>query len=286
MTMPMLLPFLVFAAIPLVWLVWMSFTSYTTKDPADWVGLENYRVLLADPFWWRAVRNTLYIAGVQTVVQVTLGLLLAVLVKRTIRGSNVFRTIFFLPFVTAVSVIGVIFSFLLRPHRGIINSLLVQVGAIDQAIDFLGSKDTAMMSIIVVSVWSGFGITMVLFLAGMESIPKDIYEAGEIDGAGAIAQFWYLTLPLLRPIVVVITLLSIVSAVNIFDVVKTLTGSGPAGATQVINTYMYSYFFSGTTNPGVFEIGYASSVAVTSSILTAIVGAIYLLAARKRNLSR
>lgn len=280
MVLPQAIPFLLFTLVPLGWAVYLSFTSYDGFSSPSWVGLHNYSLLIHDRSWWQAVQTTFIFSGAKMAIEIPLALGLALLLNRRIHLGNLFRTIFFMPHVISIAVMGVIFYFLLRPEAGIVNGLLNDVGILHSQVDWLGHRWTALGSLVAVGVWSGFGINTVLFLVGLQTVPRELYESARTDGASAWQQFRFVTLPLLSPMLRVITILTIVSTLRSFDLVKTLTDGGPAGGTDVMFTYLFSYYFS-SDNPGQF--GYASALSVAASIIIAIVSLIYLYLSRQRD---
>lgn len=280
LSIPALLPFTLFVILPIFYALFLSFTEYNGFLTPEWVGLDNYRAVLGDDYWWQSVRNTFVLAFGQMVIEIPLALMLAVFLNRNLRFTGLFRTVFFLPHVISVAVMGVVFYFLFRPLDGVINELLQTVGLIGDDIDWLGSGDTAMLSLILVAVWFGFGVNTILFLVGLQTIPKEIYESASIDGAGSWRLLRSITLPLLTPILRVIVMLSIVFSMRTFDLVKTLTNGGPAGETDVMFTYLFNYYFGGLDRGS--QYGYASALAVVASLIIAAISLIYLFFSRDR----
>ena len=167
---------------------------------------------------------------------------------------------------------GIIFFFLLRPRNGVINELLILIGVLSEPTDFLATRVSSLLSLVSVGVWANFGFSMVLLLAGLQTIPKDVYESAAIDGANALQSFRYITVPLIAPILKIVLMLSIVFALRSFDIVKTLTDGRPAGTTHVMFTYMFGLFFGVDRAP---RIGYASALAVTATVLIGVVSYFY-----------
>ncbi|GAA3637847.1 sugar ABC transporter permease [Microbacterium awajiense] len=280
MSLPVLLPFIVFSLVPIVYVVFLSFTSFNGFRPPEWIGLENYEDLMGDASWWQSVINTLVLAVGIIAIQIPLALLLAVVVSGRIRGAGAFRTVYFIPEVISLAVVGVIFYFLFRPNNGVINELLQGIGILQSDVDWLGNGTTAMIALIMVGVWSGFGINTVFFIVGLQTIPGELYESAEMDGAGPWQRFRLITLPMLAPIMRVVMMLSIVFTMRSFDLVKTLTNGGPAGQTEVMFTYLFEYYFGTTRAP---QYGYGSALAVVSSIIIAIISVAYLWLSRNRD---
>lgn len=278
MMLPQMMPFLLFTVAPLAWVVYLSFTDYDGFSTPSLVGLQNYRDLLNDASWWHSVVVTGQFAVLKVAFEIPLSLGLAVLLNRKLRLGGLFRTIFFLPHVVSVAILGIIFYFLLRPENGIVNGLLRSLGVLDHDFDWLGHPWSALGSLVVVGVWSGFGLNTVLFLIGLQNVPKELLESASIDGANAWQSFRFIVVPLLAPMMRVIVILTIVFTLRSFDLVKTLTDGGPAGSTDVMFTYMFGYYFSSDRGS---QIGYASALSVTASVIIAVVSVLYLLSAQR-----
>lgn len=269
-----------FGIIPLFWLVVTSFTDYDGFLRFAFVGLENYIEVMGDSRWWRAVANTLIIAVCAVALQIPLGFALAVILNAVSRRiATTFRTIFFLPYIIPAMICGVLFGFLVGPTRlGVVNDLLMNMGLVESPITFLGTRLGALIAIIVATAWMDFGFTLLLFHAGLQSVPPELYEAASLDGATRLRALRSITIPLLRPIISVVLLLSIVSVMRSFDLVISLTNGGPAGASDVMFTHIYQLFFG----QAVFSrIGYASAVSVVASVIIAVsVGLVFLMMRR------
>lgn len=279
MALPSLIPLVLFALLPVAYVVFLSFTRYNGVTSPQWIGLVNYQQMLKDGAWWQSVLITLIFALGQIVIGLPLSLFLATLLNSGLKGMAVFRGIFFLPYVISIAVIGVVFYFLLRPVNGVVNGILQALSIISVDVDWLGNQGTALASLILVGVWSTFGINLIFFLVGLQTVPKDLLESAQLDGASTLQQFRHITLPLLAPITRVVVVLSIVFSLRSFDLVKTLTDGGPAGQTSVMYTYLFDYFFG--TDRG-SQYGYASALAVGASIIAAIVSLVYMGLARDR----
>ena len=283
MAIPALVPFVLFALVPIGYVVYLSFTRYNGVTDPVWVGVDNYVLAFGDHRWWGSVGNTFFLAVGTILIEIPLALLLATFLNSRLRGSSVFRTIFFVPYVVSIAVMGVVFFFLLRPVNGAINGMLQALGVLSAPVDWLGSQPTAMAALIAVSVWAGFGINTVFFLVGLQTIPRELYESAELDGANKWQQFVSITLPMLAPVFNVVLMLSIVFALRSFDIVKTLTDGGPAGGTEVMFTYIFDFFFGLDRGS---QYGYASALAVIASVIIAIVSMLYVSATRRREVQK
>ncbi|MFI6391451.1 carbohydrate ABC transporter permease [Nonomuraea sp. NPDC050540] len=253
---PVLVGFGVFYLYPAVRGAWFSMTDWNMLSEPEFVGLDNYERLVGDPLFWNAMKVTGFYVVMTVVVQVGLGLLLAALLHRLTR-SLVVRTLMVVPWLVPGVTTALLWMWLLDANLGFVNHLLVGLGLPNQG--FLTSPDLALPSISLINSWSGTGYTALLLYAGMLLIPKQIYEASAIDGAGELRLFFKVTLPLLRPILAFVLVISLITAVQVFDTVAVATkpGGGPVNATRVIYFYIYQRAF---TN---FQMGYASAMALT-----------------------
>ncbi|MFE0155496.1 carbohydrate ABC transporter permease [Nonomuraea sp. NPDC059007] len=253
---PVLVGFGVFYLYPAVRGAWFSMTDWNMLSEPEFVGLDNYERLVGDPLFWNAMKVTGFYVVMTVVVQVGLGLLLAALLHRLTR-SLVVRTLLVVPWLVPGVTTALLWMWLLDANLGFVNHLLVGLGLDNQG--FLTSPGLALPSISLINSWSGTGYTALLLYAGMLLIPKQIYEASAIDGAGELRLFFKVTLPLLRPILAFVLVISLITAVQVFDTVAVATkpGGGPVNATRVIYFYIYQRAF---TN---FQMGYASAMALT-----------------------
>jgi raffinose/stachyose/melibiose transport system permease protein len=270
MALPSLLPFLLFHLIPIGWVVYISFTYYDGFSAPVWAGLANYSALLHDMSWWLAVRNTFVFGVGKLLIELPLALLLAVLLNQKIFGSTWLRTCFFLPHTISMMVMGIIFVFIFQPYQGVLNAILLALHVISAPLDYLGQPTSAMLCLIIVGVWSSVGGAMILLLAGLQSISRELCESAALDGAGMLQQLRYITIPLLGPVLRLVILLSIVGTMRSFDLVKILTDGGPYASTEVMFTYIFRYFFTDSN-----QIGYGAALGVTASIIIALVALLY-----------
>lgn len=238
MALPSLIPLVLFALLPVAYVVFLSFTRYNGVTSPQWIGLDNYQLMFKDQSWWQAVLITLVFAVGQIVIGLPLSLLLAMVLNSGIKGMGLFRGLFFLPYVISIAIIGIVFYFLLRPDNGVINGILQALNLLSTDVDWLGSQGTALASLVLVGVWSNFGINMVFFLVALQTVSKDLLESAQLDGANAIQRFRHVSLPLLAPITRVVVVLSIVFSLRSFDLVKTLTDGGrPVRLTSCTPTF-------------------------------------------------
>lgn len=269
MCAPTILLFLVFMAFPILFVLYTSLLNWDGINSildAKWVGLENYRNLIGDAVWWTAVRNTVLYAAIKLAAELPLALLIAMVLSSKLRGATLFRTIGFLPVVTSIAVVSLAFTFFFSPLGGAFNTLLLNVGLIDAPIAFLGERRYAFWTVTGVAVWHDLGINMVFFLAALQTVSRDLYEAADLDGAGPWSKFREITLPAIRPMTVVIVMLSLAGSLKVFDHFAVMTGGGPGFSTTTMVLYMFRYTSFGggglAGNQTIPNIGYGSTVAI------------------------
>ncbi len=274
---PALVLIAVFFVVPVVASVVLSLTDfdiYAVASRANLrvVGLENYRRLLLDPLFWVALRNTFVFVVVAGPISIGLSLAAAVLLSaRAVRLKALFRTIFFLPVVTTLVAIAVVWRYIYHPRFGLLNHALAVVGI--GPVDWLGDPRFAMPAIILMAIWKNFGFNMVIFIAGLQSIPERVYEAARVDGAGAAAQFRWITLPMLAPTFLFVLVITMIGYFQLFAEPYVMTQGGPAHATLSIVLLMYLRGFRWWT------MGYAAAVAF---VLFTIILALTLVTLRLR----
>ena len=262
---PALLLFAFVVLVPSARGVYYAFTDWDGLSPNfSFVGLGNFVEMVSDPAAKQAVAHTLVIAVAITVIQNGIGLLLALGVNSAIKSRNVLRVLLFAPAVITPLVTAYLWRNLLGPD-GAVNSLLDAVGLGFLRQDWLGDPDLALWSIVGVIVWQFAGYSMVIFLAGLQSVPREIYEAAAIDGAGPVRRFWSVIRPLLAPAFTINLMLSIIGGIKLFDQVYALTGGGPGHATDTLSTLIYKDAFT------LGEFGYSVALAVVLTIVVAVV---------------
>lgn len=249
--LPYILPVLVlygyFLAYPMLDSVRLSFFEWSgfRADEQVFVGFRNYvRMFTADPVFWTATRNTLIWVVLTLLVPMMIGLLLALGLNRQMWGRNAMRSIFYIPSVFASITVAAMWRWIYNPTLGLVNQFLEQVGLGDWAKVWLGDPNIAIYSVFVASIWQAVGFPLVLFLAGLQSVPQELVEAAKIDGAGAWHVFTTVTLPALRPTTVVVVILTIINSLKVFDLIVGMTGGGPAQSTQVLALWAYTQSFS------------------------------------------
>ncbi|MFC5827609.1 carbohydrate ABC transporter permease [Nonomuraea insulae] len=262
---PFLLLYLGFTLWPLAATVWYSFFDWSGIGPIDnFVGTGNYTSILADGLFWESVGNTVLFAVLNTAIKLPLSLIVAILLTRKwLRGKKIFRTMFFAPLIIPVAMAGLIFTYLLNPSNGALNAILKDLGLIDESVDVFAGRWSAMIVVVLVSIWQVFGQYMIYWMAALQNVPDDVYEAADIDGASEWQKLTRITLPIIKPVAVVILLLALVNSMHVFGLVVTLTGGGPGTSTYVVSYFIYQEAFGSVP----FQYGYASAAALLFSVL-------------------
>ena len=250
---PSVLGFIVFAAYPTVRGIYLSFTDFRVLTPPVWAGLDNYIALAGDAVFWRSLSTTLYFVLLTVVLTIVVSTSIAVVLHRLTK-STALRGVIILPFLISNVVAGVVWSWMLDSQLGIVNVALEAVSG--ETVRFLSDANWVVPSLALITVWKSMGYTSILIFAGLQTIPEQVYEAGRMDGAGEPAMFRRLTLPLLRPIMALVVVLTVISAFQVFDIVSVTTKGGPANSSNVLQMYIYDKAF------GQFDFGYASTMSL------------------------
>lgn len=253
MLAPALILLGIFVFWPIIDVVMLSFTTGSfTRAGIQWNGLRNYLRLLIDPDFWRIMANTVYFTVATVIPSLGIPLVLAVLLNQSIALRGLFRTAYFIPSITSLVAVGLGFRWLFQTN-GPVNTLLMNAGL--EPIPWLSSPLWAMPVLIVLSTWKQIGFNLVVFLAGLQTIPMNRYEAAELDGANAWQKFWHITLPGLRPTLVFATVTTAIFTLRSFEQVYVVTSGGPLNSTNILVYYIYEQAFS------LFDFGYASAAA-------------------------
>lgn len=264
--LPFLVLLLIFHTWPVLFGTYLAFTEYNIISAPKWVGLDNFRELFADEQFWSGLKNSLKYILVVPVIQV-LAILVALLVNRPLKGIGFFRTAYYVPVVTSFAVVGLIWTWMYQ-QSGPVNTLLMALGLMKEDHSLLNNPATALLAVMFVTLWKGIGYYMVLYLAGLQSIAPELEEAAVIDGASRTQVFWNITLPSLRPTILVCSLLSTISAIKVFEEIVVMTQGGPAGSTYSVLFYSYSRAFQD------FKYGLAAASSIIVAIISIIFGLI------------
>nr|WP_207714561.1 sugar ABC transporter permease [Clostridium butyricum] len=272
--LPALIPLGVFWLFPMGEAIFMSFTDWDYMSSAyNIVGFENYRNIFSDSMFYDALKNTLVFTLGTLVPTIALGLLAAVILRKKITGSAIYKAIIFSPWVTPTVVISIVWSWIFEPQYGLANYILQLLNMPKS--QWLQSSDTAMTAVILVTVWKGFGWAMIFYLTALERVPKELYEAAAVDGAGSWQKFKKITLPLISPTTFFLTIITTINSIQAYDQIQVLTQGGPSGSTRTI---LYLYYQTAFEN---FNIGEATSIAVIILLIIGALAGIQFIASKK-----
>lgn len=268
---PMVILLLVFTIYPLF--ASLGYTLYQWNgigDPSEYVGLDNFVRVIHDTIFWNSFLHTFIYTVVLVPIQLTLALILALVLNNPkLRFATFYRSVFFIPVVTSPAVVGIVVQLILTNFGDDLNNVLLNLHITHEHIDWLGDPRFALGVIIAVGIWNTLGYNLVYFLAGLQTIPTELYEAGQIDGANSFARFIYITVPMLRGVGLIILILAILGSLQVFDLVQVLTGGGPYFATEVVNTYIFHQAFGGFSTSTAIQpnIGFASAASFFYGLL-------------------
>lgn len=253
---PGVIIFSLFTVAALIFALYLTLHEWNIIQPeTPFVGLDNYREMLADEKYRESIINTFYFTGGSVPLSMAIGLLLALLLNQPIRFRGLFRTMYYLPVVTPLIASAILWKWLYNSNYGLFNYYLLKGHLISEPLLWLSDRNLAMPSIILMTVWGGVGFSMVVYLAGLTAIPEDLYEAAEIDGAGAFQRFWYITLPMLSPTTLFLLVIGIIGSFQVFGQIFVMTQGGPVGRTTTMVYFIYEAAFK------FYEMGYASTLA-------------------------
>ena len=264
--LPTALLFTLFTLWPVLASLWYSLLNWNGFDASGtFVGLTNYVELTRDPLFWNALRNTLLFMVITVPIRVSLALAAAIVLNNPrLPFARFFRTALFLPVVTTTAIVGIVMVFIFDPASGQVNLGLLTLHLVRHPINFLGSSSNALFTAMAVFIWKWFGITLIYWLAALQTVPVALYEAARMDGANAWQLFRQITAPLLVPFAVIIVLITALDTLRVFDLILTLTGGGPDFSSEVMEVYIYRWAFA-SASP---RLGYASAAAEFFGLLT------------------
>lgn len=262
--LPNLLGFAIFTLVPMVFSLGLALMSWDGANQVSWVGLENFKNLLDDSTFKIALKNTFWYVGGTVPLTMICSLGLAVLLNQPIRGRNIFRTIYFFPYVASLVAVAVVWNMLFFPSAGPVNEFLRAIG-VENPPRWSASVDWAMPTVILASIWRNMGYYMIIYLAALQGIPRILYEAAEIDGASAWQKFRYVTVPMLTPATFFISIMLTITSFKVFDLIMVMTNGGPGRATNVLVIHTYNTAFRQ------FKFGYSSAIAMVLFVLVMVI---------------
>jgi multiple sugar transport system permease protein len=256
MIAPGVIIFSVFTLAALIFAIYLTFHRWSIIEPdKPYVGLQNYQDMIHDERFTQSILNTVYFTGASVPITMAIGLFLALLLNQPIRGRAVFRTAYYLPVVTPFVVSALLWKWLYNGDYGLFNYYLVKGHLIDEPLLWLSDKNLAMPAVVLMSIWSGVGFSMVVYLAGLQAIPEQLYESAKLDGAGTLRRVWYVTIPMLRPTTLFLLVIGIIGSLQVFTQIFVMTSGGPVNKTTTMVYYMYLWAFK------YYDMGYASTLA-------------------------
>ncbi|PWW31311.1 carbohydrate ABC transporter membrane protein 1 (CUT1 family) [Cytobacillus oceanisediminis] len=252
---------------PMLNAIWLSFTDYNMVTESSFIGFENYKELFADKLFWKVLGQTFLYLIVVVPILVILPIFLAILVNQQVKGISFFRSAYYVPVVTSMVVVGIMWKWVYA-DTGILNYFLQSIGIIDEPVHWLTSTSTSIFAVMAVTIWKGLGYYMVIYLAGLQSIPSDLYEAADIDGASKWKQIIHITIPLLMPSILIVSIMSSISAMKVFEEIYVMTGGGPLNSSKTLVFYIYQEAFEK------LKMGYASAAGVVLFLITLVLSII------------
>lgn len=273
---PTFIGLMVLNVIPLIESLVMSFQEVSTFGTSHFVGLDNYRQMFSDPEFWRSLGNTMFYTLTQVPVTIVLSLIFAVFMNTKVKAVGLYRTIFFLPMIAAPAAVAMVWRWLFNSEYGLINAILGKLG-LDNTIQWITDPDIAIWSIIIVGIWSAVGYNMILLLAGLQEIPKEYYEAAVVDGAGSFRQLFSITLPLLSPQLFFVSVTSVISALQVFDIIFMMFDRTNT-ALKSTQSLVYMFFNESFV---LNDKGYGSAVVISLVVIIMILTAFQLIAQKK-----
>lgn len=259
---PMVLGFTLLLLFPMGLALYMSFSDWPLLGNHHFIGLENYQNIMSDALFWKVLKNTLYFTVGLVPLNIILALLLALLLSKSMRGIGLFRTAIFVPVMTSLIVWSIVWKYMFATDAGLINQLLLLFDITGPA--WLYDTDLAMPAVIVTSVLKNVGLNMVLFIAALQQVPRSLYEAATLDGAGKTKTFFNVTLPMITPTVFLTVVMTVIGSLKVFGQIFVMTQGGPSNSTKVLVYYIWEKAFK------LFQLGYASSLAFVLFIIVLI----------------
>lgn len=280
---PSLFLTLVFGIYPLLWALRYMFYDYQGFGTPVFIGLDNFGRVMRDHQFWSSVGNTGIYALGKLVVTIPMSLLLAIILNRKMKGRSFLRAIYYLPTIFSASVMAIVFFIIFNSYNGILNQLLIRFHIISEPVGWL-SADHAMMTTIIIAIWGAVGNYMLLFLAGLQGIPNDLYEAASLDGANEFQKLKNVTIPLLGPVMQMIIMLAITISLKGYESIMVLTEGGPYGKTEVMYLYLFKLLFPVSAEAqSIQQLGYGSAVGFTTAVIVGGVTLVYFRISKKLN---
>ena len=260
MLLPGILFLVLFAIYPIVWILRTMFYHYTSFGDFTFTGLENFATLFRDELFWNALKNTLVYAFFKLIITIPFSFVLAYFVNMKLHGRMIYRTIYFMPTIISVSIMSTVFYLIFNPYNGSANQILKALGLVKEPVNWF-STTFAMVTVLIIAVWGALGNYMTYFLSGLSTIPTDIYESAELDGATGWKRLWHITIPMMAPITQTVIMLALIQAFKDYENIMVLTSGGPNNSTNLMVYQLYQDAFVN------FRIGSASAQGIILFVL-------------------
>ncbi|HNW86936.1 MAG TPA: sugar ABC transporter permease [Candidatus Limiplasma sp.] len=282
MLLPNIIMFSLLSIYPIIWVLKYMFYQYDKIHDPIFIGLDNFvRAFTRDPAFWQSVFNTLVYVGGKLIITLPISFLIAVILDKKFRGSRLVQSLVFMPTIMSAAVMSLIFYLILNPYSGSLNQILQTLKIVKAPVNWL-SYQNAMFSVIVVGAWGAIGNYMVYFLAGLQAVPGEIYESASLDGINSWQKMWYITLPMLSPVLKTVIMLALINSFQDMQSIMVLTEGGPNNATNVMFLYVYRMFFPiSATTDSASQFGYGAALSVISSAIVGVITLLYLRTTRK-----
>ncbi|RRJ66832.1 sugar ABC transporter permease [Paenibacillus oralis] len=270
---PALVFMVVFIGFPLFYNLMLSFQNvnvYNLSGQHDFIGLSNYIKSLKDPVFYAALQNSAVFTVLSIFFQFTIGFALALFFNLKFPGRNLFRSLMLLAWMLPVVISGTVFQWMLSGDYGVVNYFLQALGIIDQPVNWLSESNTALLGTVVANIWIGIPFNMIILLSGLQGLPEHLYEAAKLDGANRLVQFRHITLPLMRPTILVLLILGIINTFKVFDLIFIMTAGGPITASTVLPIYAYQLSFT------TLEFSQGASVSMIMFLILIVISIVYL----------
>lgn len=271
--LPIVLFMLVFVLFPIVYNITLSLQDvnvYNFKKEHHFVGFENYVSTFKDPVFYTALRNSIVFTVFSLAFQFGIGFALALFFNRRFPGRNLMRSLMLLAWMLPMVITASVFQWMLNGDYGVVNFILQSLGIIDQPYSWLSNQSTSLLSTIIANIWVGIPFNMIILLTGLQGMPEQLYEAAKLDGAGKLKQFRHITLPLMRPTILILIMLGIINTFKVFDIIFIMTAGGPVNSSNVLPIYSYQMSFTK------FEFSQGASVSMIMFIILILIAMIYL----------
>ena len=275
MLSPQIIGFLLFSIFPLIWAIRLSWFSYNgIAEQTRFVGWENFVTLMSDTSYWSSLANTFLFFLMKLPFEIPVAMFLAVLLSKKLRGAGFFRAMYYMPHVISVAITALVFTNMFS-YFGFINGWLQNLHISELPIEWFGTKFKAMFVLVLADTWRSFGVNVMYFMAAIQNVPEDVYEAAKIDGAGKLTTFFRLTLPLIAPVMQVILMMSVIGTLGTNELVLVLTNGAPGGTTHTVKSYIFQNYAPGMADMNV-NIGYGCAMSLVTGLILAAITLTYM----------